>query len=63
MDGTDNCIAESDSLVQCQCKANIDGEKCDTCSVGTIGNFPNCQPGNYIISNPTFLANFVVEYI
>ena len=30
---------------QCECKANIEGSKCDVCTRGFYG-FPNCQ-GNF----------------
>ena len=36
----DNSCDQSDG--QCSCKANISGEKCDTCSPGWWG-FPHCQ--------------------
>ena len=36
-----------DANGKCNCKANIVGNKCDTCSVG-YWNFPACEGKNYL---------------
>ena len=39
--GTVGNVDTCDDNGACNCKANVDGEKCDTCSAGFY-NFPAC---------------------